>query len=330
MAASLLRLLRPVIRVSGLIAPGLTGRVAFRAFCTPPRPKQGANRAPAVKSVGARLDGAVRRSVPFPCGSVTAYLFEPAAPAAREPAPTVILLHGWTGEAAFMSAFVAPLLRAGFRVVAFDLPAHGQSTGVELNLPIGVASLAAVARAFAPVHAIVAHSFGGSIALAALAGTIPAQPRVAAERLAMICPPSSMAQVTRSFGTTIGLGERGQAALEARIHSVAGVPVTAFEGIDQLRRFGGPTLLVHCRDDKEVGFAHAEALAGAGPFLRLEAMQGLGHRRILQSRHVTAIVADFVAGRGNLRPAQTQPISSRRTTASIASTPSDDAFRQGR
>ncbi|PTM40720.1 alpha/beta fold hydrolase [Bosea sp. 124] len=330
MAVSLLRLLRPVIRISSLIAPRLTGRLAFTAFCTPPRPKQGANRAPAVKSITARLDGAARISVPFPCGSVTAYLFEPPAIAEPEPAPTVILLHGWTGEAAFMSAFVAPLLRAGFRVVAFDLPAHGQSTGAELNLPIGVASLAAVARAFAPVHAIVAHSFGGSIALAALAGTVPAQPRVTAKRLAMISPPSSMAQVTRQFGTTIGLGRRGQAALAARIHSVAGVPVAAFEGVDQLARFGGPTLLVHCRDDKEVPFADAEALAEAGPFIRLESMQGLGHRRILQSRRVTAIVADFVAGRTDERSAQTQPISSRRTTASMASTPSGEAFRQGR
>jgi pimeloyl-ACP methyl ester carboxylesterase len=330
MATSLLRLLRPIVRVSGVIAPGLTGRFAFRAFCTPPRPKQGANRTPAVKSVGARLDGATRISVPYPCGSVTAHLFEPVTDGRGEPAPSVILLHGWTGESAFMSAFVAPLLRAGFRVVAFDLPAHGQSTGAELNLPIGVASLAAVARAFAPVHAIVAHSFGGSIALAALAGTVPAQPRVTAERLAMISPPASMAEVARWFGATIGLGQRGQSALEARIHSVAGVPVTAFEGADQLARFGKPTLLLHCRDDREVPFAHAEELAGAGPFVRLEAMRGLGHRRILQSRHVTAIVADFVAGRPDRRSAQTQPISSRLTTASIVSMPSGEAFRQGR
>ncbi len=330
MAASFLRLLRPVIRASSLIAPRLTGRLAFKAFCTPPRAHQGINSGPAVKSMGGRLGRAARVSVPFPCGSVSAYVCEPRPEIARSPAQTVILLHGWTGEAATMGAFVAPLLNAGFRVVAYDLPAHGQSTGSELNVPLGVASLEAVARAFAPVHAIVSHSFGGSIALAALAGTVPAQPRVMAQRLAMICPPSSLAQVTRQFGRAIGLSQRGQAALEARIHSVAGTPISAFEGADQLARFGGPTLLLHCRDDKEVGFANAEMLAGAGSFVRLHAVQGLGHRRILQSRQVAAIVADFVAGRAAQRADQTQPISSRRTTASIASTPSAEAFRQGR
>lgn len=330
MATSLLRLLKPVIHVSGLIAPGLTGRVEFKAFCTPPGRKQAANRATAVKSTHARLGGATRVSVPYPCGSVAAHVFEPLDDSRGEPASSVILLHGWTGEATFMSAFVAPLQRAGFRVVAFDLPAHGQSTGAELNLPIGVASLAAVARAFAPVHAIVAHSFGGSIALAALAGTIPAQPRISAERLALIAPPPSMAEVTRWFGTTIGLGRSGQRALEARIHNVAGVPITAFEGVDQLARFDKPTLLLHCRDDREVPFAHAEELASAGPFVRLEALQGLGHRRILQSRHVAAAVADFVAERAKPRSVHTQPMSSRLTTASIVSMPSGEALRQGR
>lgn len=297
MAISSLRLLRPLVRASSFIAPRLTGHLAFKAFCKPARSKQGANRGPAVKPVVDRLAAATPFAVPFPCGSVSAYVFEPTPVRDGAPLTSVILLHGWTGEAAFMSAFVTPLLRSGFRVVAYDLPAHGRSSGAELNVPIGVASLAAVARAFAPVHAIVSHSFGGSIALAALAGTVPAQPRVEARRLAMICPPSSLSQVTQQFGATIGLGRRGQMALERRIHSVAGAPVTAFEGADQLARIGMPTLLVHCRDDKELGFHHAQALAAAGPFVRLEAMHGLGHRRILQSKLVAALVADFVAGR---------------------------------
>ncbi len=222
-----------------------------------------------------------------------------------------------------MAAFVQPLLDAGLRVVAFDLPAHGNSTGATLDLPTGVASLAAVARAVGPVEAIVAHSFGGSIALAALAGTLPAQPRVVAKRLVLIAPPSSMQEVARWFAGRIGLGPRGLRALEARIHAVAGMPVTAFAGAAQLQRYGG-------QDDREVPFAHAQALTDAGPFVRLEALSGLGHRRILTAPRVTARVADFVAGRAEPALGQTQPISSRRTTASIASTPSGESFRQGR
>ncbi len=292
-----LRLIRPLVRLSSFVAPRAAGHLAFKAFCTPPRAKARTSGSDAAKSAQQRLQGATRHAIPYPCGSVTAYVFEPEGTGEfAAPAPTVLLLHGWTGEAAFMTAFVPPLLAAGFRVVAYDLPAHGASTGAELNIPLGVASLAAVGHAFGPLHAIVTHSFGGAIAMAALAGSVPGQPSVQASRLAMIAAPSSMTQITRQFGATIGLGRRGQAALERRIHVVAGNPVEAFEGRDQLAAIGLPTLLIHCRDDRELGFHHAQALAEAGPFVTLEPVKGFGHRRILQAGPVVESVARFVIG----------------------------------
>ena len=42
---------------------------------------------------------------------------------------TVLLVHGWNGNAAQLSAFVPPLLRSGYYVAAPDLPAHGASAG---------------------------------------------------------------------------------------------------------------------------------------------------------------------------------------------------------
>jgi pimeloyl-ACP methyl ester carboxylesterase len=226
---------------------------------------------------------------------VQAYVFEPDEPAMR----TVLLVHGWTGDAASMTGFVEPLLAAGYCVVAFDLPGHGASTGRELNIPLGVASLAAVARVFGPFHAIVTHSFGGAIALAALAGSVRGQPAVSASRLVLIAAPSSVTGITRQFGQAIGLGRRGQAALERRIHVVAGNPVEAFEGPLQLKAIGLPTLVIHDRQDRELGFQHAQALAEAGQFVRLEATEGLGHRRILKARPVAESVARFVVGRSS-------------------------------
>jgi len=295
MAASALRYMRPIMRAASLIAPAATGRLAFRLFCTPPRPRKRSGKGKQSASAAAtRLQQANARTVPFPCGSVQAYVFEPDGASTG----TVLLLHGWTGEAASMIGFVEPLLAAGLRVVTFDLPGHGASTGRELNIPLGVASLAAVARVFGPFKAIVTHSFGGAIALAALAGSVPGQPAVETERLAMIAAPSSMTQITRQFGSTIGLGRRGQAALERRIHVVAGNPVEVFEGRKQLAEIGLPTLLIHDRQDRELGFQNAQALAEAGAFVTLEATEGLGHRRILQARPVAERVARFVAEGG--------------------------------
>ncbi len=293
MTTATLRYMRPLVRAASFIAPRTAGRLAFRLFCTPPRPST--RNGNGKMGQPPRLQQASLRAIPFPCGSVQAYVFEPEE---RAPIRTVLLVHGWTGDAASMTGFVEPLLTAGFRVVAFDLPGHGASTGRELNIPLGVASLAAVARVFGPFHAIVTHSFGGAITLAALAGSVRGQPVVSADRLVLISAPSSITRITRQFGHAIGLGRRGQAALERRIHVVAGNPVEAFEGPLQLKAIGLPTLVIHDRQDRELGFAHAEALEQAGPFVRLEATDGLGHRRILKARPVAESVARFVAGEG--------------------------------
>lgn len=296
MTASALRYMRPLVRAASFVAPGTAGRLAFRLFCTPPRPsKRNGNGKAGAPALAPRLRQASLRAIPFPCGSVQAYVFEPEEQA---PIRTVLLVHGWTGDAASMTGFVEPLLAAGFRVVAFDLPGHGASTGRELNIPLGVASLAAVARVFGPFHAIVTHSFGGAITLAALAGSVRGQPVVSAGKLVLISAPSSITGITRQFGHAIGLGRRGQAALERRIHVVAGNPVEAFEARLQLEAIGLPTLVIHDRQDRELGFQHAQALVEAGPFVRLEATEGLGHRRILKARPVAESVARFVAGEG--------------------------------
>ncbi len=43
--------------------------------------------------------------------------------------PSVLLVHGWGGNAGQMSAFVAPLLERGYGVVVADMPGHGRSSG---------------------------------------------------------------------------------------------------------------------------------------------------------------------------------------------------------
>ena len=74
--------------------------------------------------------------------------------------PTVLLVHGWHGRGTQLGAFAAPLVSAGYRVVAFDAPAHGRTPGHATDLPEVSGTLLAVANAFPPLHGVTAHSFG--------------------------------------------------------------------------------------------------------------------------------------------------------------------------
>ncbi|WP_204269575.1 hypothetical protein, partial [Citrobacter freundii] len=61
-----------------------------------------------------------------------------------------------------------------------------------------------------------------------------------------------------------------------------------------LARSDRPTLIVHSRDDREIPFADAERLAGAGSATEFAPMERLGHRRILYAPEVIGRVVAFM------------------------------------
>ena len=47
--------------------------------------------------------------------------------------PTVLLAHGWNSRGSHWISFIEALNAAGFRAVAVDAPAHGDSPGTQTN-----------------------------------------------------------------------------------------------------------------------------------------------------------------------------------------------------
>ncbi len=67
-----------------------------------------------------------------------------------------------------MTGFVEPLLSAGYRVVAYDQPAHGESDGKTTNLLEIAPSMDLIMQREGKFDAIIAHSFGTLITSYAL------------------------------------------------------------------------------------------------------------------------------------------------------------------
>ena len=292
MAFEALRVIRPLVKVGSRFAPRLTGNLAFRAFCTPPRAGgiSGAQRK-LIDRAERRMAQAERQRLRFEGGEVQAYRFRTEASQSRG---TVALIHGWTGRAAFMSAFIEPLNANGFDVVALDLPGHGRSSGRTLHVPLGMAALHALHRHYGPWQAIVAHSFGGALANVLVAGGVPRFPAIQVDRMVLIGTPSSMPEIFAWYGEAIGLSTSGRHWLDANVLRLSGRELAAFEGDAMLREAGTPTLVLHAPDDKEVSFSNATRLASAGPHVTLEPLQGLGHRRILYAPQTVEAVRAFL------------------------------------
>ena len=82
--------------------------------------------------------------------------------------PSVLLCHGWGGRGTQFFALIEALVAAGYRAIAFDAPAHGDSSGKRTNMLMASKTIAGIVEREAPISAVIGHSFGCGIALLAI------------------------------------------------------------------------------------------------------------------------------------------------------------------
>ena len=253
-------------------APAAAAAVVERLFLTP--------RSYARPAAEAEM---LARARPFQLGALAAWEW-------GRRGPRVLLVHGWEGRGSQLSGLVNPLLEAGFRVVTFDAPAHGDSPGARSSFFDFSRSIEEAARALGPLHAIVCHSMGGATALwASRHGPL-------ARGLVLIAPPVDLRDFTRQFCGALGIPEPVRERLHWRLSQRFGVPVEEVRAEDLASRMRGPLLVIHDEADREVPVACGELIANQWPGSKLLKTRGLGHRRILRDAQVLAAVTNFISG----------------------------------
>jgi len=264
------------------LAPAYAGALAERLFLTPPRPRLEASALDLIDARASHLEHRGRRIALWEWGWKS-----------RE-APAVLLAHGWGGNAAQMRGFAFPLLSAGFRVVAFDQPAHGLSEG-RLTSAVDFAEvLAALARAVGDVRAVVAHSLGAAAAAFAIARGL------ALGRVVLISPPADFVGYSRRFARWHWLPEPVRRSMQAAIEERYGVRWEELE-VERLgARVSGRALVVHDRGDAVVPWRHGLRVARAWPGARFMLTAGFGHGRLLREEAVILAAADFIAGKSEV------------------------------
>jgi pimeloyl-ACP methyl ester carboxylesterase len=213
-------------------------------------------------------------------------------------APAVLLAHGWGGYAAQMRGFVPRLLAEGFRVIAYDQPAHGLSEGKLTGLPDFAEALATVAKHHGNVKHVITHSLGGpALAIAiARAQSLPSR-GLALESVVLVSPPSDLVGYSRQFARWYWMPEALRRAMQAAIEERFGLRWFEIEVPRLAPRLKTPALVIHDHQDSFVPWAQGAALARAWPGARLLSTVGLGHGRILEADITTRAAADYIAGK---------------------------------
>ncbi|HSK77610.1 MAG TPA: alpha/beta fold hydrolase [Thermoanaerobaculia bacterium] len=269
-----LRLTQTGLNALGRTVPPLAGRWALDLFCTPMRHPEPAREKELLRTAEAF-------TVPFQNAQLAAHAWGEG--------PAVLLVHGWSGRGAQLGAFVQPLVDAGHRVVAFDLPAHGRTPGRRLNGFDGRDAVLRMGEAVGPFQAVIAHSFG------AVCTTLALKEGMVAGRVAYLAPACHLDQAVRGFARQLGLSWPVEWGLREEMERTFGPGVWAqVSGSVIARSFRLPALIVHDIEDAEVPWREGQSLAHAWPGARLITTSGLGHRRILRDEGVVREAVELV------------------------------------
>lgn len=203
--------------------------------------------------------------------------------------PIVLFAHGWEGRGTQVAPLLVPLTSAGFRVVAYDVPGHGEAgRGLVSVVDFGEVALAVARGLGTRLHAAVGHSVGGTALTMALAR------EPFSERLVVLGSPLHPRGFLAGFSQLLALDDHTHAALVRRLEARYQLPFEQLHAGESAALVQAEVLVVHDREDRDVPFAHGEELARSFARATLLPTEGLGHRRVLRDPGVIASIAGFL------------------------------------
>ena len=259
------------------LSPWLASHVGFRLFLTPSKRALDPEDAPGLAS-------AQRHTLPFGNQTLAAYEWGTGQRLA-------VLLHGWGSHAPRFAALAAALVASGFRVVAFDAPAHGKSTGRQSSLPQFQRALTQVLAHFGPADLLLGHSLG-ALAMALSSGETPPSFRPPRALVLVSMPDSALFLVDR-YEQMFGVSAATAAQLRRRFENRFGGAPEQFAASRIAARLGMPALVVHDRQDDVVPYSQAEALLPLLPRGHLLPTDGLGHSGLLRDPATINVITSF-------------------------------------
>ncbi|HAV78657.1 MAG TPA: hypothetical protein DCX53_15015 [Anaerolineae bacterium] len=208
-----------------------------------------------------------------------------------ESGPAVLLMHGWGGARAQMTGFVKPLLDAGYRVVAYDQPAHGESSGMMTNVLEIAPTMDLVLKREGNFDAVIAHSFGTLITSYALTKRN--------------FPPPSRLVYFGAFNRLLDSLPRFQVLSGLQDEIINGLRDMIYDNfekgvLDEINnesmtpQINIPALMFHDVTDNVTPIEDSRTIARVWKNASLVETDGLGHRGALQSKEIHEQVVKFL------------------------------------
>nr|WP_294904911.1 alpha/beta fold hydrolase [uncultured Lacibacter sp.] len=202
-----------------------------------------------------------------------------------------LILHGFSSTVKKFDHFVMPLVKKGYEVIAFDAPAHGDSSGKTINGFQYRDTIKAVYEKFGPVHSFIAHSFGGL----ALSLFMEEQEYQENKKLVLIAPATETDSAINSFATFLKVDDEVKEEMRKIIFEKSGRTADQISIFHAAKKMKAEVLWIHDEEDDVTPWTDAAKIQAENhPNFQFMLTKGLGHRRIYRDNKVKKAIMEFL------------------------------------
>ncbi len=202
----------------------------------------------------------------------------------------VLLIHGWEGQAGNFADIIDALRAQGREVIAFDAPAHGDSSRGKTS-PMEFSELVVTMLRNTGVRQVISHSFGG----VAISYALHENPDLALDRLVMITTPDRFSERIQEVAEQVGVSPLVISRLHARMAEQQ-IDVSRFNVSDFVKKVRvEKALIMHDKDDRVIPLSQSLNVHRNWPGSTFEVVEGTGHFRILRTPSVIRRLVEFVS-----------------------------------
>jgi pimeloyl-ACP methyl ester carboxylesterase len=202
-----------------------------------------------------------------------------------------LIIHGFESTIKNFDRYIAALIRKDYEVLAFDAPAHGDSSGKRINLPLYVATIEKIHQLYGPFNSYIAHSLGAL----ALTHFLERSEHDATVRAVLIAPVTEIMTSMNSFFSFLQLGEDVRKEFDRLIYERSGYWPAHYSARRAIANIHANVLWFHDEDDQLTPLEDATKVKDENhDHVQFVVTKGLGHRRIYRDNNIFKQAIDFL------------------------------------
>lgn len=203
---------------------------------------------------------------------------------------SILLIHGWEGQAGNFSDLVLELQKEDYNIYAFDAPSHGFSSKGKTSLMEFTQLVGELIHRY-NVKKLISHSFGG----VATSYALFQNQNMKIDKYALITTPDKFSERIDDVAKQYGIDQKVIDKLITRIEKDYQIKVNELNVSNFVKSIRvKEALIIHDTNDKVIPIERSKNVYNNWKECKFIEVQGTGHFRILRDENILKTVIEFI------------------------------------